>query len=1201
MDYKNSKLIYDLLKLDDTKLINEIVKITKQQKGFIVSIGPLKLRSYFNQIKTVKGIKKEMSNYKKFPYFKKHLNNKNKNYYSIELLKSYLKNVKTGYTNKSEDELIDMAHKIFMKTGFYNKVGRSYDITYKKLELLIRELERQKREERLNMNKIIQHEMLSKKYYEYYFNIHAGRHHSKFWAKVRRTVTMDAPNFTDADMLIKYFYNIGVNRSYNEKIKIRRFKAACEIIDIANARYSTMMYNFFVKFESLELMAPGSAHYQTKNMYAMYEEKGASICMKHGPATNIYEERKSTRDKFVIDRIISGVDVTSITPIYSGFQFIYSSSSNLRNGTSANLLNAQTNAKKILRAFKPSNNPKFHAQTTASTGNQKLCIYETFLDMIEERPLIYRRNKQESDDELMNKLKEEGEEIYNNVIEGDLLGSLSLLTLKYKFPVLINFFNSNKHITVCGKKIRYEFTDEELKVMDGCKCMLYDEEKQHVAPAFYKYINNLEFELKKEESREKFTLNPIELKKSVKNVKYDIYAYDIETYTDNDNFNQISFCICLYGCTNVDIREHFNLDKENCELIKAFYGKNCLKEFGEYIDSISDKTKYFKSKAKKAVKDIIIFSFNGSRFDNMLIYNELHDLNKSTQYVFADNSIKQIKYNNITILDIQLFYNDKLCNVAECFKLKISKSVFPYSFPKEDNLNYIGEVPQLKFWNSEDDMNEYIKENGNTFDLENYTKKYCILDCKLTYQIARLHLNQCVGIENDKFFNTALKSTGASLAMALFQQVFQKKILVGSNEIELKKEKEAYCGGRTEVFKKKFISDGTTKLYYYDRNSSYPASMTQMMPYQYLRTIKLKNMIYDMTNIDELEDYYLYSVKYKYMGNDEHHIPNLLQRTDKGRIIAVKECDKFTYKWGIEIKNSIKNNYEIIINEVNQYIGDYTFKEYAESLYAKRLIAKKDNAALSAYLKLCLNSLYGKMGQKPHTTKIIVNHPDDAYNIISDKGIIKSFTNVNDKFFVEYVTLEDDKSIYQLTRFASYIAACARTALADMMDHLGHSNIYYCDTDSVFTTQKPDACYISQDKLGLWKNEYGTDDNKNYIVEAHFLAPKCYTYTKPGNLKTFINKTKGLKGDDLDHKELIQLSNGEVDNVTQEKPMFFRSFENIKVKPQVRTLMSVFNKRIWTGDISEAYQTIEDFEYNLKVYEKERNEIKKENKLKNNK
>lgn len=42
--------------------------------------------------------------------------------------------------------------------------------------------------------------------------------------------------------------------------------------------------------------------------------------------------------------------------------------------------------------------------------------------------------------------------------------------------------------------------------------------------------------------------------------------------------------------------------------------------------------------------------------------------------------------------------------------------------------------------------------------------------------------------------------------------------------------------------------------------------------------------------------------------------------------------------------------------------------------------------------------------------------------------------------------------------------------------------------------------------------------------------------------------------------------------------MFFRSFEGIKIEKTIRTLRTIYNKRIWNGNDSIAFKDIKSWE-----------------------
>jgi hypothetical protein len=650
-----------------------------------------------------------------------------------------------------------------------------------------------------------------------------------------------------------------------------------------------------------------------------------------------------------------------------------------------------------LKAYHPTNNIEFHKMSVASTSGAGICIYETWRHVYNIKTLRYsRRDNKEYRDELQNALKNEGEDIEKAVKNGELVNSLLLLSKKYNKKVLINFFGShliyttsgaslllknfglkpittydNKIFSIVGREPIYicngEIVDFHNKVIDDFidkPCFLYETDK-HVAPMILKAKDNgkqmLNLLVKKDKD---YSLKPLNVKTF--NKIAGVLGFDCETFRDNNHLS-VPYNITLYG------------DIKGVKIEKSFYGLDCIKLFIDYVDCISTKMNNKKSKSKVVIEPIYIYGFNNSNFDNLFIYKGFNKKDPNTKFVFTGNSIKTIKYNNVSILDIRLFYNiGTLRQTSKEFKLDEEKGVYPYNFPNSNNLNYIGDVPDVKYWNSKEDYNEYIENMGDKFDMKKYTEKYCLLDSKLVYRMAKLHLANCMDdleigcicpIKTKdckcnitvKKFNVSKAPTSANLALKMFSQVFQEKTLYQSPDAIIEHERDAYYGGRTECFKKEFVSTlNKPQIHYFDRNSSYPASMTQQMPSKYINhyTITEKKV-----NIDDITDYYLYHAKSSYKGDDKYYIPNLFQRTSKGNIISLKNKE-YSYHWGCELKEAIHGGCEIYINEITMYEPDYTFKEFSEYFYNERLKVKKTNTAKSLFYKTVMNSLYGKMGQK---------------------------------------------------------------------------------------------------------------------------------------------------------------------------------------------------------------------------------------------
>jgi len=910
-----------------------------------------------------------------------------------------------------------------------------------------------------------------------------------------------------------------------------------------------------------------------------------------------------------------------------------------------------------LKAYKPISERKYHELTTSSTTNSKICIYESFIDIIGKKELKYMHHNEKNKLEIFNMLKEEGEEIEKAVKNGELLKSLQLLTKKYNNNIIVSFFQKNINIVgenpfmvKHGDYIEMEHIDINNHI--GYKGMLYY--KEHVAPfeikkyevekqksivkKSFKLFNenlkiddneyeNIKNKLKKmEEKKEDVEKIKIEIEEIEENQIEDrkvknILGFDTEIYRLDDGTCKL-YNITVYGklYNKIDDKEHKKLknlknflkklrrtrkintkDEEEIQKLKeeikeiekklieekSFYGENCLNEFIEYLNKISTKKDNKKSRPKEAIEDIYIYGFNNSKFDNLLIYEALYKEDQSTEFIFTSNCIKRIKYNNLTFMDMNLYYTGSLKSVAEAFQIETHKGVFPYDFVNKDNIYYIGEKPEEKYFNK-GDYKVFIEEEKNTelFHMRDYTEKYCLLDSKMVYEIAEKHLNENIGFLNNKFYNTQSCSTGAGIAMKMYKQVFLKEILYESPEIITQHEKLRYKGGRTEVFKKEF-SDDKKRLYYFDINSSYPSSMTEDMPLQFIKSEKFNNKKLELKEVVKTNGYY---AKITYKGKDKFFIPNILTRTTEGDIIASKNVD-FSWHWGIELYEAIKNGCEVIIQEVEHYKTKNIFEEYSRFFYNERLKIKKTNISKASFFKLLLNSLYGKFGQRAFTKKEMVNNSEEMYSLIGQNDKIINWENINDKMLVEYESTGDEYQIGKLIRFSSYITALSRSKLSEIMRNIGHEHIYYCDTDSIFTDKKPSKDYIDKNELGKWKEETETP-----ITNAIFLAPKTYYYCCEDGDKD--QKAKGISGKELTVENYKMLMTGEIMNVAQENKMFFRSYNGIKICPQIRHLSTVYNKRIWTDNNSESFKNIEEWR-NTKLYKKNYDSVIKEIKKNN--
>ena len=157
--------------------------------------------------------------------------------------------------------------------------------------------------------------------------------------------------------------------------------------------------------------------------------------------------------------------------------------------------------------------------------------------------------------------------------------------------------------------------------------------------------------------------------------------------------------------------------------------------------------------------------------------------------------------------------------------------------------------------------------------------------------------------------------------------------------------------------------------------------------------------------------------------------------------------------------------------------------------------------------KLLLNSLYGRFGMDDNFTEVNIIHKDfygDFENKFFD-DIIKS-QKLGDFYLVEYKQNENQIENEDVTHNVSIAIAAAITSYARIhMTQFKNNpkiNLYYTDTDSIYTDSELDPSLIDDKILGKLKIEYT-------CKKAIFLAPKVYYLeTEDGEV---IYKVKGLK------------------------------------------------------------------------------------------
>ena len=232
----------------------------------------------------------------------------------------------------------------------------------------------------------------------------------------------------------------------------------------------------------------------------------------------------------------------------------------------------------------------------------------------------------------------------------------------------------------------------------------------------------------------------------------------------------------------------------------------------------------------------------------------------------------------------------------------------------------------------------------------------------------------------------------------------------------------------------------------------------------------------------------------------------------------------------MKLENSgIKNQAEC--DEVNAYhkrLG-FTFEIKPEDTVK--------NPGLRQVAKICLNSLWGKFGQRCgmddysffYDYNSLIRHFINNNKIVPQTWNIINTECVELRYTEDVDTIIESDYIFEIT--AVFTTANARVRLYKMMDWLHPTQICYCDTDSVIflydeTNPEHKNPYLHDAPAGLdfgsglgqWEDEFeGTD----YIEELVVAGAKSYSYktaygcTKRGKVMV---KQKGITLDRANDK-----------------------------------------------------------------------------------
>lgn len=490
---------------------------------------------------------------------------------------------------------------------------------------------------------------------------------------------------------------------------------------------------------------------------------------------------------------------------------------------------------------------------------------------------------------------------------------------------------------------------------------------------------------------------------------------------------------------------------------------------------------------------------------NGVNYETYKDINGLMELMFSTNNYTPIMYAHFGGIFDFLFIIDFLFSQGSNAKYKIDGLVcqgrkilkFEITNPKGQCITFIDSSGLFPFGlekltHSFDVKHKKLKEDvGNLRKVTKKLLKYLEHDCK--------GLHECIDIfsKTEYIDEVGLRLTRSGISFAVYKKFLEKsgKKLPRPHKEASDFARKAYFGGRTEIFKPLYINK-KKPLNVYDINSLYPSVMHD---YKYPSEFKHWTLSF------QPNDFSIYNAVVT--APKDIKIPILAVKHDGKLIFPVGTFEG--YFTNIEMNLAIKHGYVIneIINGAVFGDGGYMFKDFVDHFYNLR--KKTDDTVKKIIYKDILNHLYGRLAINPQTESITFDRPegDSKVHSVMDYGDYEIRLYSQEKFM----------HTYSNPVLSCFVTSYARIRLYEFMEQVNF-NIYYCDTDSIFTPNKMKDSL----ELGDMKLEYK-------LKEACFLLPKTYMGVKENG--DLLRKMKGFPQKNLGHidfKSFVESVSGEI-------------------------------------------------------------------------
>ena len=241
-----------------------------------------------------------------------------------------------------------------------------------------------------------------------------------------------------------------------------------------------------------------------------------------------------------------------------------------------------------------------------------------------------------------------------------------------------------------------------------------------------------------------------------------------------------------------------------------------------------------------------------------------------------------------------------------------------------------------------------------------------------------------------------------------------------------------------------------------------------------------------------------------------------------------------------------------------KYVTDVS--EFCEKKYSLDIDVEKFefNAGLRSVAKLCLNSLWGKLGQRNNMsqTKYVTDVSEFCEILLDDKLDNKNFQFINDdmvqmtyNFKDQFVDNSNNTNIY----IACFTTSHARLMLYDKLDYLNEKVLYF-DTDSISYVDDNTQNIETGDMLGDMTDEISGKGISSFVS----TGPKSYSFKYGDN-----EQKSAIKGFTLNHENNNLLNHDSLSKIVKRQIREITIVNENKITRKNREIVNKYFEKIF--------------------------------------